>query len=160
MKDIHQLDAIDRKIVTVLQDDASVSHAELAQRVGASTASCWRRIKALEDAGIFTRSVRLVDPEKVGRGVNVLCNVRMRSHGRDVRKSFEDFVLERPEIIECFSMSGEWDYLLRIVVADVADYNLFLMRTLLGHAAVAGAASHFALSMTKYTTAIPIADAG
>ena len=156
MKDFRQIDEIDRRIISILQKDAMVSHAELAEQVGASTASCWRRIKALETAGILTGAVRLVNPEKVDRGVNVLCNIRMRSHARDARQAFEDFVDSHPEIVECFSMSGEWDYLLRIVVADVADYNLFLMHTLLGHPSVASAASHFALSMTKYTTALPV----
>ena len=156
MKNSYQIDDIDRRILSALQSDATVSHAELADRVGASTASCWRRIKALEAAGILTGSVRLVNPEKIDRGVNVLCNIRMRSHARDARQAFEDFVDSRPEIVECFSMSGEWDYLLRIVVADVADYNLFLMHTLLGQAGVGKAACHFALSMTKYTTAIPV----
>ncbi|SEJ73848.1 transcriptional regulator, AsnC family [Sphingobium sp. AP50] len=150
------MDKIDRRIVAILQADATVSHAQLATLVGASTASCWRRIKALEALGILTGTVRMVDPAKVGRGVNVLCNIRMKSHAREARQSFEDFVLTHPEIIECFSMSGEWDYLLRIVVADVSDYNLFLMHTLLAHPSVQGAASHFALSMTKYTTAIPV----
>ncbi|WP_176595814.1 MULTISPECIES: Lrp/AsnC family transcriptional regulator [Sphingobium] len=156
MKQDRQMDAIDRKIVAALQEDATLSHADLAERVGASSASCWRRIKALETAGILAGTVRLVDPEKVGRGVNVLCNIRMRSHAQESRRAFEQFVDGRPEIVECFSMSGEWDYLLRVVVADVADYNRFLMMTLLGHPSVAGAASHFALSMTKFTTALPV----
>ncbi len=156
MKRIDRLDAIDRRIITLLQEDASIGHADLSERVGASTASCWRRIRALEEAGVLTRSVRLVDPQAVGRGVNVICNIRMRSHAQDARGAFEAFVMERPEIVESFSMSGEWDYMLRVVVADVSDYNLFLMHTLLAHPSVAGAASHFALSMTKYTTAIPV----
>lgn len=150
------LDAIDRRIITILQQDGTITHNELAERVGASSASCWRRIKALEAAGVFTRTVRLVDAIRIGKGVNVLCNIRMRSHGRDARGAFEAFVDTRPEIIECFSMSGEWDYLLRIVVADVADYNRFLMEILLSHSSVAGAASHFALAMTKYSTALPL----
>lgn len=153
---VRDLDLVDRRIVTLLQEDASLSHAELAERVGASTASCWRRVKALEAAGVFTRTVRLVDPAAVGRGVNVLCNIRMRSHAIEARQSFENFVADHPEIVECFSMSGEWDYLLRVVVADVAAYNQFLMQTLLSHPSVAGGASHFALSMTKYTTALPV----
>lgn len=156
VKQPHRLDSIDRRIVALLQQDAALSHADLAEQVGASAASCWRRVKVLEGAGVLQRTVRLVDPIAVGRGVNVLCNIRMRSHAIDARQSFEQFVDERPEIVECFSMSGEWDYLLRIVVADVADYNDFLMLTLLGHPAVAGASSHFALSMTKYTTALPV----
>lgn len=156
MKQIKQMDEIDRRILSALQADASISHSDLGDQVGASTASCWRRIKALESSGILTRAVRLVDPEKIDRGVNVLCNIRIRSHALEARKEFEIFVDGRDEIIECFSMSGEWDYLLRVVVADVADYNIFLMRILLAHPSVANAASHFALSMTKYTTAMPV----
>ncbi|SBV31837.1 AsnC family transcriptional regulator [uncultured Sphingopyxis sp.] len=156
MKYDRQVDAIDKRIIAALQEDGTITHGELADRVGASSASCWRRIKALEAAGVLLKTVRLVAPEKIGRGVNVLCNIRMRSHASDARGAFESFVDSRPEIIECFSMSGDWDYLLRIVVADVADYNHFLMETLLSHSSVAGASSHFALSLTKYTTAMPV----
>jgi Lrp/AsnC family transcriptional regulator len=150
------LEPLERRIVEVLQEDASLSHAELAERVGSSPASCWRRIRALEASGVLVGTVRLVDPHRVGRGVNVICNIRARSHARDVRADFEDFVRSRPEVMECYSMSGEWDYLLRIVAADVADYENFLMHTLLDHPAVGSAASHFALSTTKYTTALPV----
>ncbi|MBB3953684.1 Lrp/AsnC ligand binding domain-containing protein [Novosphingobium sediminicola] len=156
MKQEYRLDPIDLRIIDALQHDGSLSHAELGERVGTSSASCWRRIKALEAAGILTATVRLVDPDKIGRGVNVFCNIRVRHHAQEVRRPFEEFVRARPEVVECFSMSGEWDYLLRIVVADVADYENFLMRTLLEHPAVGAAASHFALSMTKYTTALPV----
>jgi len=156
MKPDFAMDHIDRKIVSALQRDATISHAVLGQQVGTSSASCWRRIKALETAGILGMAVRLVEPLQVGKGVNVLCNVRMKSHAKEARGAFEKFVERRPEIVECFSMSGDWDYLLRVVVSDVADYNQFLMETLLGHASVAGASSHFALFMTKYTTAIPV----
>ncbi|MFA6114620.1 MAG: Lrp/AsnC family transcriptional regulator [Sphingomonas sp.] len=156
MKSDHRLDAIDRRIVARLQADATLSHADLAEEVGASAASCWRRIKALEAAGVFVGTVRLVNPTSIGRGVNVLCNIRMHNHALSARQEFESFVDGRPEIVECFSMSGDWDYLLRVVVADVAGYNQFLMQTLLGHPSVAGGSSHFALSMTKYTTALPV----
>src|SRR3546814_9784336 len=97
MKQDRQIDAVDRKIIAALQEDATLSHAELAERVGASSASCWRRIKALEAAGILAATVRLVDPEKVGRGVNVLCNIRMRSHAQEARRAFEQFVESRSE---------------------------------------------------------------
>lgn len=152
----HQIDRIDRHIIAELQRDASLSHAELAQRVGSSSASVWRRIRALEAAGILLDALRMVDAGKVGWGVNVLCNVRARSHTVEARTAFEDFVRQRPEILECFSMSGDWDYLLRIVARDVADYEAFLMRTLLDHPSVASASSHFVLSVTKHTTALPI----
>ncbi|MBW8754382.1 MAG: Lrp/AsnC family transcriptional regulator [Sphingomonadales bacterium] len=151
-----ELDGIDRRILETLQGDALLSNAELAERVGSSAASCWRRVRNLEAAGVLGRAVRLLDPEALGRNVNVLCNVRVSSHAREVRGAFEDFVRQRREVMECYSMSGDWDYLLRIVAADVADYERFLMRVLLEHPSVGGASSHFALSQTKYTTALPL----
>lgn len=150
------MDEIDRRIVRELQADAGVSHAALAEKVGASPTSCWRRIRALEEAGVLRGAVRLVDPQKVGRGVSVMLQVRAKSHAPDVREAFETYLLGRPEVMECYSMSGEWDYLMRIVVADVADYERFLMRELLAHPNVATSASHFALSQVKYTTAVPV----
>lgn len=155
MNDI-TLDPVDRKILAVLQTDAALSHAALAEKVGTSSASCWRRVRALEEAGVLLAAVRLVDPEKVGRSVNVMCQLRMRSHAPDDRQSFESFLQTKPEVMEAHSMSGEWDYLLRIVVADVAGYERFLMRELLNHPNVATAASHFALSQVKYSTVLPI----
>jgi DNA-binding Lrp family transcriptional regulator len=156
VKEVPQLDEIDRKLLRALQDDASLSHAALAELVGASPASCWRRIKALEKAGVLKSVVRLVDPAKVGRGVSVMVQLRMKSHAQTERSDFEAFLRGRPEILECHSMSGEWDYLMRIVVEGVADYERFLMRQVLNHPNVATAASHFALSQVKYTTAIPV----
>lgn len=150
------LDAIDRKLLTELQRDASQSQAELAERVGASSASCWRRIRALEASGVLAGHVRLVDPRKVGRGIHVLCHIRIKSHAAESVAAFEAFVGEHPEIVECYSMSGDWDYLLRILATDVDDYNRFLMRTLLRHPQVANGSSHFALAQIKYTTAVPV----
>jgi Lrp/AsnC family transcriptional regulator len=153
---IEQIDALDRRILSELQGDALLSHSKLAERVATSPASCWRRIKALTERGIMQRAVYLLDPEKTGCSVNVLCNVRLRSHERMTVEAFEAFVGQRSEVLECFSMSGEWDYLLRIVVTDVADYERFLMRTLLAQSSVASAASNFALKLVKYTTALPV----
>ena len=156
MKDFDQADEVDRRILRTLQIDAGISHASLAETVGASPASCWRRIKALEHAGILKAPVRLVDSGRVNRGVNVMLQVRMKSHAYDLRQEFEAFLRSRPEIMECHSMSGEWDYLMRIVVADVEAYDRILMRELLNHPNVATSASHFALSQVKYTTAVPV----
>jgi Lrp/AsnC family transcriptional regulator len=150
------LDAIDRKLLQQLQRDASISHSELADRVGASTASCWRRVRALEADGILGQQVRLVDPARVGRGVNVICHIKIKNHLAETTEAFEAFVLARDEIIECYSMSGDWDYQLRILVADVEDYTRFLMRTVLRHPSVATGSSHFALAKVKYTTAVPV----
>lgn len=156
MKQPIQLDEIDRRLLRALQEDATLSTAALAERVGASATSCWRRIKALEDVGVLQSAVRLVDPAGVGRGVSVMLQVRMKTHSLDKHKDFTRFVRARPEVMECYSMSGEWDYLLRIVVSDVSAYQRFLMEDLLTFPEVAASASHFALSQVKYTTAVPV----
>jgi Lrp/AsnC family transcriptional regulator len=156
MKDAVRLDDIDRRLLRALQQDASLSNSALAERVGASQASCWRRIKALEEVGVLRGAVHLVDPERVGRGVSVMLQVRMKSHELAQREDFERFIASRPEVMECYSMSGEWDYLLRIVAEGVSDYERFLMRDLLAHPNVDTSASAFALKEVKYTTAIPV----
>ena len=150
------LDALDRRILKVLQARGDISQAELAQEVAASSASCWRRVKALEAAGVLRDHVRLVDPYAVGRGLDVICQVRMKSHESDARGSFEAFAQDHDQVMECLSMSGEWDYLLRVVVGDVRDYEAFLMDELLKHPSVATSASHFALKRVKYTTAMAV----
>ena len=156
MKEDAQLDAIDRRIIRELQRDATLSHAALAERVGASAASVWRRVRALEQAGVLGATVRLADAEALGRSVNVLCQVRMNVQTVTARADFEAFIQSREEIVECYAMSGEWDYLLRIAVRDVADYDRFVMRGVLAHPSVAHAASNFALRQVKYTTEIPV----
>ena len=150
------MDNIDRQILRVLQADGSLSVAALAAQVGTSTASCWRRVRSLEAAGVLGRTVRLVDARKVHRGVNVMCQVRLKSHAPESRRGFERLLESHEEIMECYSMSGEWDYLLRIVVADIDAYEHFLMKHVLNHESVATVASNFALSQLKYSTALPI----
>ncbi|WP_371414108.1 Lrp/AsnC family transcriptional regulator [Sphingosinicella sp. CPCC 101087] len=153
---MYQLDEIDRRIVREVQRDASLSHAALAERVGASAASVWRRVRNLEKEAVLGATVRLASAEKLGRAVNVLCQVRMSRQTVEARAEFEQFIRSRAEIVECYAMSGEWDYLLRIAVEDVADYDRFIMRGVLAHPSVANAASNFALRQVKYTTEIPV----
>jgi Lrp/AsnC family transcriptional regulator len=156
MKEDDQLDAVDLRIVRELQRDAGLSHAALAERVGASAASVWRRVRSLEKIGVLGKAVRLADPSFLGRSVNVLCQIRMTRQTVEARAQFEEFIQSREEIVECYAMSGEWDYLLRISVRDVADYDRFVMRGVLAHPSVAHAASNFALRQVKYTTEIPV----
>ena len=150
------MDEIDRRIVRELQRDASLSHAALAERVGASAASVWRRVRNLEKESVLGPAVRLANAELLDRSVNVLCQVRMTRQTVEARADFEEFIRSRAEIVECYAMSGEWDYLLRIAVRDVADYDRFIMRGVLAHPSVANAASNFALRQVKYTTEIPV----
>jgi Lrp/AsnC family transcriptional regulator len=156
MKENDHLDQVDRRIVRELQRDASQSHAALADKVGASAASVWRRVRNLEKAGVLGKTVRLANAEHLDRSVNVLCQVRMTRQTVEARAEFEEFIQSRGEIVECYAMSGEWDYLLRIAVRDVADYDRFIMRGVLAHPSVANAASNFALRQVKYTTEIPV----
>lgn len=150
------LDSLDVRILTLLQSDASLSNAELAARVSSTGPSCWRRIRQMEDAGILGDTVRLVNPDKLGATVNVLCEVRMRDYSSDCVAAFDTFVQGESRVMECYSVSGQWDYLMRVVASDVSDYEQFLMKYLLPHPSVSGASSHFALSVTKYKTAYPL----
>ena len=156
MKEIVKLDSLDRRILGELQRDGAQSNSELAERVGSTGPSCWRRVRALEAAGVLTKNVWLVDAARVGQSVNVLCNIRLKSHSAEHTAMFENFVRDQDRIMECLSMSGEWDYQVRVVATDVADYEAFLMQRLLRNEAVAGAASHFALRAVKYQTAVPL----
>lgn len=150
------LDALDRRILAVLQEHGDITNAELAERVSASPASCWRRSKALEADGLLGPCVRLLEPERIGLGLDVLCQVRMTSHEPGVRAQFEAFVASHDNVMSCYSMSGEWDYLLRVVVGDVRAYERFLMQQLLSQPGIATCASHFALKRVKYKTALPV----
>lgn len=150
------LDAVDRAIIRALQEQGNMSQAELAERVGASAASCWRRIAKLEEAGVLSKTVRLVDGERINKGLNVFCQVRMKSHDSAARQDFERFISSHREVLECYSMSGEWDYLIRAVVGDVREYEDLLMRGILSHPAVLSSSSHFAMKAVKYTTALPV----
>lgn len=151
-----QLDSLDRRILRVLQRDGAISQSALAEKVGSSPASCWRRLKALEDAGVLGPTVRLLNPQAVGKTLDAVCLVRMKAHDAESRASFEAFVETAAEVTECLSMSGEWDYQLRITVGGMAEYEEFLMRRLLCHPTIANSASHFALKRIKYTTTLAI----
>lgn len=151
------MDRLNQKIVKELQIDASQSNSELAARVGSTGPSCWRRIKQLEEDGVLGATVRLADRKALNLNVNVICQVRLSSHSTESVEGFEEFVANEKRIMECYSMSGDWDYLLQVVAEDVESYEAFLMRRLLKHPSVGGASSHFALRIVKYQTALPIA---
>ncbi len=151
-----KLDTVDRNILRHLQEDGTLSQAALAERVGASAASCWRRIRALEQGGALGTTVRLANQAALGLSVTVFCHVRLKNHLPASSDSFESLLGSRPEIVDCYAMSGDWDYLLRVVAKDVEAYEGFLRQHLLANAVVAAASSSFALSRRKYTTALPV----
>ncbi len=156
MNEYLHLDDLDRKILTILQKDASLGVNTLAEQVNASASSCWRRIRALEQAGVLGPHVRLVDPVALGRTLDVFCHVRMKSQGPRARASFQRAMEAEPTILAAYSVSGEWDYLLHLIVEDMQDYERILMGHVLDHESVAATSSNFVLRRVKHTTALPV----
>jgi len=150
------LDEIDRKILRALQDSPQISMVALAERVGLSHTPCWRRVKRLETSGAIQERAIILDPKVAGLGINVFANVRLKAHDEDTLEALERATLDRPEIVDCFSMSGDSDYIFRIVVPSVDEYERFLKKVLLHMPGVASVHSHFALKCIKNTTKIPI----
>ncbi|MFV0475881.1 MAG: Lrp/AsnC family transcriptional regulator [Pikeienuella sp.] len=150
------LDEADRAMLRLLQRDAGATLEQLAEAAHLSAASAWRRVKSLEETGVIAARVALVDPAKTGRGLCIFADVSLREQGREKRAAFECFIASAEEVMECHATSGGRDYLLKIRVRDVEDYEAFLMERLLAHPSVASASSSFALRQLKYTTALPL----
>jgi len=152
------LDRIDARILAALQGDASLPIAELAESVGLSSNACWRRVKRLEEAGIIRRRVALLDPAKLGLGVTVFVSVRTNEHAEEWLEKFAKGVADIPEVVEFYRMSGEVDYLLKVMVADIAHYDRVYKR-LIKVAKLSDVSSSFAMEQIKYTTAVPLLEA-
>ncbi|ABE37978.1 Lrp/AsnC family transcriptional regulator [Rhodopseudomonas palustris] len=150
-----RLDAIDRKILTVLQQDASLSVAEIGDRVGLSSTPCWKRIQRLEADGVITRRVALVDQDKIGLGLSVFVSIESGDHSEAWLKTFADAVSALPEVIEFYRMAGDVDYMLRVVVADMRAYDIFYKR-LISTVALKNVTSRFAMEKIKSVTALPV----
>ncbi len=149
------MDAIDRKILAVVQEDASLSVAEIGSRVGLSSTPCWKRIQRLEAEGVITRRVALIDPAKIGLGITVFVSVETGDHSQDWLKSFAEMVGSMPEVMEFYRMAGDVDYMLRVVVPDIAGYDTFYKK-LIGTVSLKNVTSRFAMEKIKSTTALPI----
>ncbi|QIE57068.1 Lrp/AsnC family transcriptional regulator [Pikeienuella piscinae] len=150
------LDIADRAILDLLQRDSGATLDRLSEVAHVSSASAWRRVKALEAAGVITARVALVNPAKVERRLCVFADVSLHDHDDKKRTAFERFIAAADEVMECHSTAGGRDYLLKIRVRDVAAYEAFLMERLLAHPSVASAVSSFSLRELKFTTALPI----
>lgn len=149
------LSSSDQKLLKQLQEDVTLSQIELAERAGLSRTSVWRRIRELEEAGVIEGRVALLNPKSLGLQIHVLLSVTMVEHSDKVRQSFERHVEQLPDVMECFSVSGERDYVLQIISRDMESYNEFLNTKILHHASVHSASSSFALRRVKYTTNLP-----
>ena len=150
-----RLDAIDRKILTVLQEDASLSVAEIGDRVGLSSTPCWKRIQRLEADGVILRRVALVDQNKIGLGISVFVSVESADHSEAWLKKFAEAVSAMPEVMEFYRMAGDVDYMLRVVVPDIAGYDAFYKK-LIASVQLKNVTSRFAMERIKQTTALPI----
>jgi Lrp/AsnC family leucine-responsive transcriptional regulator len=150
------LDQIDRRILAVLQENARISNVDLAGSVGVSASPCWRRVRELEESGVIARYVTLVKPAALGLQVSVFVQVTLEKQVEAALERFESAVLARPEVMECYLMTGDADYHLRIVVADLQAYERFLMDHLTKVPGIANIRSSFALKQIKYTTALPL----
>src|ERR1700742_355922 len=150
-----RLDAIDRKILTVLQDDASLSVAEIGDRVGLSSTPCWKRIQRLEADGVILRRVALVDQNKIGLGITVFVSVESGDHSDAWLKKFADAVSAMPEVMEFYRMAGDVDYMLRGVATDMQAYDAFYKK-LIAAVPLKNVTSRFAMEKIKSITALPI----
>lgn len=157
------LDKTDRKILSILQNDGRLTNQEVAERVNLSPSPCLRRIRNLEETGVIRQYVALLDPDKIGLGLLAYVNVRLEKHSdtpgsgpRSPRADFAASVENWPEVVACYAMTGEMDYLLRVHVEDMEHFSRFMMETLLKHPAVLDVKSSFALQKIKDTTALPL----
>lgn len=150
------LDKIDSRILEIIQEEARISNTDLADRVGLSPSPCWRRVRALESNGIIERYVTLVNAKAVGLPINVFATVTLEKQVEPALEAFEKAVTERPEVMECNLMTGEFDYLLRVVVPDLAAYERFLIDHLTRIKGIASIKSSFSLKQVCYKTALPV----
>ena len=151
-----ELDNIDRRILTALQNNARISNVELARMVGLSPSPCLRRVKTLEDCGVIRRYVSLLDQGAVGFPVSVFVNVTLERQVESALEQFEAAIGKRPEVLECYLMTGDADYLLRVVTSDLASYERFLVDHLTRIPGVSSIKSSFALKQVSYRTALPL----
>ena len=152
-----RMDAIDRKILAVVQQDASLSVADIGQKVGLSSTPCWKRLQRLEADGVIMRRVALIDPEKIGLGITVFVSVETGDHSQEWLAKFAEVVNAMPEVMEFYRMAGDVDYVLRVVVHDMASYDTFYKK-LIATVPLKNVTSRFAMERIKSTTALPIAE--
>lgn len=150
------LDRGDTRILDLIQQHGDLSAAEIAERLGMTASTCWRRVSRLEELGVIRKRVALLDAEKVGLNVLVFSHVKLAAHGRDALLKFEQAVRQHPEILECYTLMGETDFLLRIVCRDIKAYEAFFLDHLSRFPGVQSVHSSIALSVIKQTTALPV----
>ncbi len=149
------MDRIDKRILTLLQQDATTPVAEIGKKVGLSTTPCWRRIQKLEEDGVITKRVAVLDPKSVNARVTVFVSIKTNSHNAEWLKRFSEVTSQFPEVVELYRMSGDIDYLLRVVVPDIQAYDDFYQQ-LINKIDITDVSSSFAMEQMKYTTQLPL----
>jgi Lrp/AsnC family leucine-responsive transcriptional regulator len=150
------LDAIDRRLLAILQENGRLTATELAERVGLTTSPCLRRLRLLEEAGVIRGYTALLDQSQVGLPVSVFVSIKLERQKEDALRRFEDAVKDCPEVLECYLMTGPRDYLLRVVASDLQDYERFVKETLTRIDGIANIESSFALGQVKHSNVLPI----
>jgi Lrp/AsnC family transcriptional regulator, cysteine-sensing transcriptional activator len=151
-----ELNAKDIAILRLLQQDASLTSTAIAERLNLSQSPCWRRINHIEQQGVITRRVALLDREKLGMDVVVFATVNLSGHGREQLEEFERDIALFAEVVECYTMTGAWDYMLKIVTRDVRHYERFIREHLLTMTSIREMHSHIAVTEIKNTTELPL----
>lgn len=149
------MDRLDRKILRLLQEDSTLAVADVAKKVGLSTTPCWRRIQKLEEEGVIRRRVALLDQKMINARVTVFVSIRTNSHSNEWLLRFSEVISQFPEVVEFYRMSGDVDYLLRVVVPDIAAYDAFYQK-LIQKIEIRDVSSSFAMEQIKYTTELPL----
>lgn len=150
------MDNTDKKILNLLQEDATLPLHELAERVSLSTTPCWKRIKRLEESGIIKARVALLDSEKVNLGVSVFVHIKTQQHEHEWLQNFANAINDFEEVVECYRMAGEWDYLLRVVTKDITAFDLFYKKLVNQVQGLSDVTSSFSMEEIKYTTRLPV----
>ena len=149
------LDDMDIKILRILQEDCTIPVAEIGRRIGLSTTPCWRRIQKLEESGVIKRRVALLEPKEVNAGVTVFVAITTNQHTKDWLDRFHAAVVDFPEVVEFYRMSGQVDYMMRVVVPNIEAYDQFY-RKLISRIELSDVSSSFAMEQIKFTTALPL----
>lgn len=155
MSENDKFDKIDKHILSLVQRDATKTVADIAKKVGLSTSPCWRRIQNLQEAGVIKKTVTLLDAESVNVGITVFVSIRTNSHNKDWLAKFSAIVTSFPEVVELYRMSGDIDYLMRVVVPNMKAYDEFYQK-LIQHINITDVSSSFAMEQIKFTTELPL----
>jgi DNA-binding Lrp family transcriptional regulator len=153
---LYALDQIDLRIITVLQEDASIENQELARRIHLSPAPCLRRVRRLKEDGVIKQTVALIDPARLGMTVEVYAFIALENQRTASGQQFETMLRRRPEVVECVRLSGAYDYLLKVVMESIEAYSAFIDKYVITLSAIRSVNSSFGLGVLKRTTALPL----